>query len=241
MPRVPKWLGDAVDVVFSNFLHPVTVVETEYIHPELRRISFAGNFRSIDFKPAQAVAFRVTDTHYRNYTPMSFDQESGRCSVYFYLHGNGPGSHFARRLQPGDQVKMLEPRGKALYRVGSKYHFFFGDETALGLFNSLTQAVHANSQEYFGVLELREACATLPDKTGIMLDVVPRSDIPAEHAITYINTLHERVWHVWQTATFYLVGNANAIKAFRKALLLKGVAAGNIQAQAYWAEGREGL
>ena len=76
---------------------------------------------------------------------------------------------------------------------------------------------------------------------GLMLDVVPRSDIPAAHAIHYVETLHERVWHVWHTAAFYLAGNAHSIKAFRKTLLDRGVDAKNIIVQPYWAEGKEGL
>lgn len=135
---------------------------------------------------------------------------------------------------------MDQLHGRSLYRADSKYHFFFGDETSLGLFSCLTHEIHANSQEYFGVLELREACTELPEQAGLMLDVVPRSDIPAAHAIHYVETLHERVWHVWHTATFYLMGNAHSIKAFRKALLDRGVDAKNIIVRSYLAEGSEG-
>lgn len=230
-----------MDAVFSHYVHAVTVAETEYIHPDLRRVCFTGDFQRIDFKVTQAVAFRVTDTHYRNYTPVTFDAVNGQCSVYFYLHAGGPGSRFARQLQVGDTVKMVEPRGRSLYRADSKYHFFFGDETSLGLFSSLTHEVHANNQEYFGVLELRDTCSALPEQAGLMLDIVPRSEIPAANAIHYIDTLHERVWQVWHTAVFYLTGNAHSIKAFRKALLGRGVAEKNIVVQPYWAEGKEGL
>ncbi|MCD9016534.1 SIP domain-containing protein [Parachryseolinea silvisoli] len=139
----------------------------------------------------------------------------------------------------GDTMNDLLSR--SLYRADSKYHFFFGDETSLRLFSSLTRKIHANSQEYFGVLELREACTELPEQAGLMLDVVPRSNIPAAHAIHYVETLHERVWHVWHTAAFYLAGNTHSIKAFRKALLDMGVDAKNIIVQPYWAEGKEGL
>ena len=129
----------------------------------------------------------------------------------------------------GDTIDALH--GNALYRADSKYHFFFGDETSLRLFSSLTHEIHANNQEYFGVLELHNACTELPEQAGLMLDVVPRSNIPAAHAIHYIETLHERVWRVWRTAAFYLTGNEQSIKAFRKALLDRGVDAKNIIVQ----------
>jgi hypothetical protein len=136
-------------------------------------------------------------------------------------------------------AKVLGEIG-SLYRANSKYHFFFGDETSLATFSSLTYAIHANNQEYFGVLELPDACTALPEQLGLMLDIVPPSDIPAANAIEYIDTLHERVWHVWRTAIFYLMGDARVIQAFRQGLLARGVAEQNIVVQPHWGEDAEG-
>jgi NADPH-dependent ferric siderophore reductase len=129
----------------------------------------------------------------------------------------------------------------SLYRADSKYHFFFGDETSLTIFSSLTHEIHANNQEYFGVLELPDACTALPEQAGLMLDIVPPSDTPAANAIYYIDTLHERVWHVWRTAVFYLTGDTPAVQAFHRALLERGVAEKNIIVQSYWSWDADGL
>jgi NADPH-dependent ferric siderophore reductase len=237
-----KWMGNVVETVFKRFIHDVTVTEVEYIHANLKRVTFTGDFSTVDFKLTQAVAFRVDDIHYRNYTPNFFDSEAGICSVCFFLHGNGPGSAFASRLNVGDKLKMMGPRGKSLYDEGSKYHFFFGDETSLGLFNSLKNAIHANQQEYLGVLTLHPDLFALPDKLDLMLDVVPKDKaMPYEHSAAYVSGLHGKLWEVWQAGIFYLTGNAHAIKGIRKILLNKGVPSRNIRAQAFWAEGKEGL
>jgi NADPH-dependent ferric siderophore reductase len=242
MPHMPKWMGNVVETVFKKFIHDVTVAEIEYIHPNLKRVTFTGDFSTVDFKLTQAVAFRVDDIHYRNYTPNFFDSETGICSVCFYLHGNGPGSAFASRLTVGDKLKMMGPRGRSLYDEGSKYHFFFGDETSLGLFNSLKSVIHANQQEYLGVLTLHPDLFALPDKLDLMLDVVPKdSAMPYEHSAAYVNSLQGKLWDVWQASIFYLTGNANAIKGVRKILLNKGVSPRNIRVQAFWAEGKQGL
>lgn len=242
MPHMPKWMGNVVETVFKRFIHDVAVAEVEYIHPNLKRVTFTGDFSTVDFKLTQAVAFRVDDIHYRNYTPNFFDSEAGICSVCFYLHGNGPGSTFASRLSVGDKLKMMGPRGKSLYDEGSKYHFFFGDETSLGLFNSLKRVIHANQQEYLGVLTLHPDLFALPDKLDLMLDVVPKDKaMPYEHSAAYVNSLQGKLWDVWQASIFYLTGNANAIKGVRKILLNKGVSPRNIRVQAFWAEGKQGL
>lgn len=136
--------------------------------------------------------------------------------------------------------KVLGETG-SLYRADSKYHFFFGDETSLTIFSNLTQKIHANNQEYFGVLELPDTCTILPEQAGLMLDIVSPSDPPAANAIYYIDTLHERVWYVWRTAVFYLTGDACVVQAFREALLARGVAEKNIISQPYWDEDVEGL
>jgi NADPH-dependent ferric siderophore reductase len=242
MPHMPKWMGNVVETVFKRFIHDVTVSDVTYIHSNLKKVTFTGDFSTIDFKLTQAVAFRVDDIHYRNYTPNFFDSEAGICSVCFYLHGNGPGSTFASRLRVGDKLKMIGPRGKSLYEAESKYHFFFGDETSLGLFNSLKTEIHANQQEYLGVLTLHPDLFDLPDKLDLMLDVVPKdAAMPYEHSAAYLNDLQGKLWDVWRVSTFYLTGNANAIKGVRKVLLTKGVPPRNIRAQAFWAEGRQGL
>ena len=239
---MPKWIGNAVETVFKRFIHDVTVTEVDYIHPNLKKITFHGDFTDVSFRLTQAVAFRVDDVHYRNYTPAFFDGDQGLCTIYFYLHGNGPGSRFSSRLQIGDKLKMIGPRGKSLYEPESKYHFFYGDETSIGVFNSLREIIHTRQQEYLGLLAFTEELRELPDKLDLMLDVVSTGSAePYDNSVLYLDGLQGKLWEVWRKGTFYLTGNATAIKKVRQVLLTKGVAPDKIRAQAYWVEGKQGL
>lgn len=244
MPKVPEWLGNTFDAVFSRMMHTVTVTGTEFPAQALKKIRFEGDFNRLKYSPGHAIAFRVDHTNYRNYTPSYFDAEKGICDVLFYLHNRGPGSRFAQNLQTGDTIRMIEPRGKTMYDETNKYHFFFGDETSLGLFNDLKNRINANNQNYLGILELDKSYQSLPEKLGLSLDVVSKAtrQAPAAEAIDcLLNEFPEDIMELWTDAVFYLTGNAQSIQAFRKALLEKGIKSRNIRTQAYWAEGKTGL
>lgn len=241
MPQIPKWIGDAVETVFSSKIPLVTITETSYIHQQLKKIRFEGNFDQLSFRTGQPVAIRVDDRNYRNYTPSFFDKTRGICEILFHLHGNGPGSTMAAALNEGDTLRMSTPRGKYLYQPQSNYHFFFGDETTLGLFKSLKDMINQEEQNYIGVLELCEPMMDVPDKLGLMVDCVPKTGRHAEQAIKYLNELDDVLWNLWKNGSFYLMGNASSIQNFRKALILKGVGSSQIITQPYWAEGKIGL
>lgn len=241
MPQMPKWIGDAVETIFGAKMPLVTITETAYIHQHLKRIRFEGNFDNISFRTGQPVAIRIDDRNYRNYTPSFFDKAKGICEILFHLHGKGPGSEMADQLHKGDTLRMTTPRGRNLYQPDSSYHFFFGDESTLGLFKNLKDKINEEEQNYIGVLELGEEMMDVPDKLGLMVDCVPRTDKQAELAVQYLRELDDVLWNLWKGGTFYLAGNARSIQEFRRALILKGVSSTQIIIQPYWVEGKVGL
>ena len=241
MPKLPKWIGDFMESSFVNKFCNVRVIYTEYLNVNIKRIRFEGDFSNIKFREGQAIIFRINDNEFRNYTPSLFDAEAGICEVLFHLHGNGPGSNFIDALKFGDQLSMGMPRGFSILRQTSKYHFFFGDETTIGLFKSLKDAIDVEEQNYIGVLEMDKDLEAIPEKLGLMLDVVPKSLSPAETAIKFLNELDESLWNLWKTGSFYLMGNAHSIQNFRKALRIRGIANAQIVTQPFWVEGKSGL
>lgn len=241
MPQVSKWIGDTTEIIFGSRIRTVTVSNTEYLNNQLKKICFEGDFRNIEYHIGYAVCFRVDDYSYRNYTPVYFNKAAGICEVLFHLHGKGPGSEFASRLREGDRVKMVIPRGKKMYRPESKYHFFFGDETTLGLFKGLKDIINDRDQNYIGVLELQNDFIEIPERLGLMTDTVQKSAAYAGDAIRFLNELDEVLWALWKDGTFYLTGNAASIQHFRKALKVRGINNRNIITQVYWAEGKRGL
>ncbi len=241
MPKVPKWVADALESVFSGFNRKVKIENISYLHPFIKVIKFSGDLSGIKFKPGQAISIRVDETNFRNYTPSYWDSETGEFEVIFHLHGNGPGSNYIDRLKLNDIVNIGLPRGLDLYKNEFDYHFFFGDETTIGLFKSLKQVIEENGQNYIGILELNEDTMHYELKTRYGLDIVSSSINKAQNAISFLQDLPDRVWKLWQNGSFYLMGNGRSIQNFRKALKEKGVNSRNIRTQPYWVEGKIGL
>lgn len=242
MGRLPKWLGNTLESVFSQVNHSVAVAETVFIAEKLKLVTFIGNLSKVDFTPGQKLAFLIQNNEYRRYTPAAFDREQGTCQVLFYLHDKGPGSKWAENLQKGEEVKLSSPGDGIKYDKNSGLHFFFGDESALGLFNCLKKTVELNDKEYFGVLELSDENYLWPDKLHLLVESVPPSESdPAANAITWMENMHPACWNTWQKATFYLAGSGASIQNFKKYLQRKGVQSRQIRTTVYWSEGKSGL
>jgi NADPH-dependent ferric siderophore reductase len=241
MPRVPKWVADAMESVLSSQIRKVVVSEIISLNPYLRKVTFKGNFTNVKFKTGQAIAMRVDETNYRNYTPSLWNSENGTFQVIFHLHGNGPGSKYISSLHLDEVVTIVLPRGFDLYKAEQKYHFFFGDETSIGLFESLQHLIEKNGQEYIGILELNEDTLNSSIHTNSGLELVPSSIEKAQNAISILEKLPGRIWELWKDGAFYLMGNGRSIQRFRNALKDKGVNSRNIKTQPYWVEGKIGL
>jgi NADPH-dependent ferric siderophore reductase len=241
MARVPEWVANAMESIFSGQIRKVVVSEITYENPYISKLTFKGSFENIKFKAGQAISIRVNETNFRNYTPSYWDSENGVFQVIFHLHGGGPGSNYISQLQVNDTVTIVLPRGFDIYRAEHKYHFLFGDETSIGLFESLQRLIEENDQEYIGVLELNRETLNFAAKGSLGLEVVNSSVDKAQKAIAFLDKIPERVWELWKDGAFYLMGNGRSIQKFRNALRDRGVKVRNIKTQPYWVEGKCGL
>lgn len=254
MPTMPKWMGDAFESLLSGVFLYVTVTEVTMLSAAVKRVRFQGDLSKVNFVPGHAVAFRVSDRDHRNYTPSFFDSKTGVCEILFHLHGNGPGSEFAGNMKVGDQMKMVPPRGKKLYtgKEGTGVnsgeagpdlvtHFFFGDETSLGLFASLAQEIVAHGERYTGIMELDEANKPACEKLGLAVHTVHKSALaPGRDASALLLSLLSEPGLLANNCCFYLIGNGHAIQAFRKTLKSLPVSPA-FKTQTYWMEGKKGL
>lgn len=241
MPAIPKIIGDFMELAFKSKICKVDVSDTEMISTTLKKVIFKGVFPKVKFKIGQAIVIRIDDTNYRNYTPSKWDSNAGTFEVIFHIHGYGPGSQFIANLKPNDVVTVGLPRGFDIYKAEAKYHFFFGDETCISVFKSLKDKINSDQNNYLGILELDASAMEIPKVIHLMVDTVPKTTNKAATAISLLNTLDHKIWELWQSGYFYLMGNAKSIQAFRKVLKAKGIANKNIYTQAYWAEGKIGL
>ena len=242
MPRVPKWLGDALESVLASKYLTVNVASITLLTDTICWLKLSGDFVGVDFQPGYAVDFRVNDNDFRHYTPSAFDAGAGTCEILIHLHGKGPGSAFVSRLKAGETLKMVIPRGRKLYDRDHQFHFFFGDETALGLFKLFSEEIHALNQHYTGVMEMSEENQGLAERFGMKLKTVLKSpDHPGRYAAASLHAFKTDDPHIFKQGIFYLIGNAASIQHFKRTLRHMGVAIKNIKTQAYWVEGKAGL
>lgn len=241
MNSMPKIIGDFMELAFSSKICKVKVEAVQMLSENIKMIKFKGHFPHIKFKIGQAVIIRIDDTNYRNYTPSKWNSKEGWFEVIFHIHKKGPGSHFIENLKPDHQVTVGMPRGFEFFKIEEKYHFFYGDETCISVFQSFKDEINKNENNYLGILELDPDSMKVPDKLGLSVDIVSKSTHKAEFAIALFNKLNSKIWDLWQHGHFYLMGNAKSIQAFRKVLIEKGIPNKKIYTQAYWAEGKIGL
>jgi len=241
MPKIPAWLADTMERFLGDKIFPVDVVQTRMLNDHLKSVTFKGDFSEANFVPGNEVLFRINRNEYRHYTLTEFDAERQTCKIVFYLNGKGPGNQWVLNLKRGDQLKLLVDQAKVQYKTDANQHFFFGDETSIGLYDWFGRIALNNDQEYFGILELKEENFSVLDEVKLRIDAVI-SDLtaPARNAIQWMENMHPKCWEMWEGATFYLTGRAKSIQSFKKYLRERGVSPKQIQSMPYWEYGRAG-
>ncbi len=244
MPKVPKWMANAMESLFSGSYHPVRVTAIEDLADGLRKVRFEGDFSKSkkEFIPGNVIEFRISDTEFRHYTPSYFDQRAGICEVWFYLHDKGPGSKWVKSLKPGHELKLLGPGGKIKYDAAALHHIAFGDETSLGLFDCLSAEAKKQGHSFLGIAELDDAnrpWSKLPG--GDVVSVSKSDDAKGISAIARLDKWLQNQPVSREATAFYLTGNARSIVAVKKYLLDKGFKNAQVQTEPYWSEGKRGL
>lgn len=237
MPTVPAFIASRAEKWFGK---PARVAKVEPLGSDLRRVVFEGpQLRHSSWRPGEAVEFRVSSTALRHYTPTSWDNERGHFEVIFYLNGYGPGSTWAEKLTVGEQVFVLGP-GEPVRICDARRQVFLGDETTIGLFMAMNNAVKSgsggNNASAHVVIEATENAAErlavfMPEFTvlrrsgarGNVLDSWASENVKPDDAV-------------------YLVGHAQTIQRLRKQVVdSRGVSRSLVRTRAYWADGKEGL
>ncbi|MDR7129564.1 NADPH-dependent ferric siderophore reductase [Algoriphagus sp. 4150] len=244
MPKVPKWMADAMQSLFSGMYHPVQVTATEELEERLRRVRFEGDFSGSKraFVPGNVIEFRVSDTEFRHYTPSYFDPKAGVCEVLFYLHGKGPGSKWVADLKVGETLNLLGPGGKIGYNASSQNHIAFGDETSLGSFACIEAEAKQQRHSFYSIAELDKENKHWPKALQLETTVVEKDkEMKAIETIRYLDGYLANYSREKASTTFYLTGNAKSISGVKKFLISRGFESKQIRTEPYWSEGKTGL
>jgi hypothetical protein len=232
---IPKWIGN----LFGELLRPnLTVLETSYISPQIKKIRFAGDISAMNFQIGYANVFRVSETEYRNYTVSFYDKKKGIIDIIFHIHDNGAGSRYIDGLHVGANLYSSGPRGRKLYDPLVKQYYIFGDESSLGLACSFLPLLIRNQHRFQFCFELNEENKDVPRLLGLKnCTIFPKTGLfKTETSIKQLPVLKTSDWI---NARFVLTGNAKSVQVFRNTL--RRNTARNIVSQGYWLEGKRGL
>lgn len=238
MPKAPKWINDTVESLLSARMPLMKVVETVYVNPYIKKISLKGDVKGMHFPIGYAVAVRVSDTEYRNYTAV-YNEPKGIVEMIIHLHGAAPGNLYMDNLAIGDEFRLIPPRGKKMYNKEVKQQYFFGDESSLTLACSFQNELKKNKHQFHFYFELDPANKNIPALVGLDNYTV----VPKRETFSYVNRVGDLPLFQtagWQESNFIITGNAKSVQTIRKALKQHPVS-GSIMVQAYWAEGKTGL
>jgi NADPH-dependent ferric siderophore reductase len=232
MPEMPAFLANVME---PRFARPAQVTDVVELAPELRRVRLEGPaLRGVSFRPGQEVEFRVSERHFRHYTPAVFDAEAGALEIVFYLHGGGPGSRWAEGLRHDQRVGVLGPGGGLSLRAARR-HVLLGDETALGLFACLAAAA---PRRCTGAVEVRPGGRSWPFMAGLEFPGVERTGGRGDALLGWLDgsglTPDDYT-------CFYLAGHAGTLVRVRERLLRAGWSRRSVRTKAYWADGKRGL
>ena len=161
-----------------------------------------------------------------------------RCSVLPAWHGAG------KRLGSNSEKRRWAEvigagRAKLKFDINANDHFVFGDETSLGLMQSMYRAAEAQDTTCECLVELDSNHIAWTDLVDIPIHPVAKS--PKGKAVTALPEVDCFLQRSDRHKTaFYLTGNAKSIQVIRKHLVNSGITASQIQSDPYWVEGKTG-
>lgn len=212
-----------------------TITRAEEIGRHFRRLVLSGPaLRGVSWTPGDKLQVFLPEVGTRTYTPLRWDSSAGETELLAYLHGDGPGTQWARTVNPGAAIQVFGPRG-SLAVGGASPAVVFGDETSVAL-------AQANGMPGRTVLEVTD-----PGETQAALDALRFSGatlVARQANEAHREALVDAVGQMLQAhpgAPLVLSGRAAAIQGVRQGLKARGVSLGTVKAKAYWAPGKVGL
>ncbi len=205
------------------------VSRVERLAPELYRVVIRADFEGVHSQVGDKIKVDVGGGM-RSYTPSRFSAHGLEFIVQ--AHATSAGSTWVRALSPGDEIRFFGPvRNFDLSLPNASERItFFGDGTAVGLFERFREA---NPQrDIRGVIELsREDGDSLRGATFLGAEVVCRES--EEYGDALLNNARSKDWR--SAALVFAVGEAESVKRLRDFFLTEaGFSRHQLRLKPYW-------
>ncbi|MEU2335174.1 siderophore-interacting protein [Streptomyces sp. NPDC006654] len=211
-----------------------TVTETERITASMRRLRIDGDrLAGLDVRPGQQVRVLVAGLTLRTYSVWRYDP-SGVVELCVLDHPEGgPGAHWGRTVEPGEQVRLRGPEGTFTLRPDAAHHVFVGDETASVAFGAMLAALPPQA-EVSGCVETRTAADRLPLPRADRLDWTLRGGTSLPEAVRRLAPEPGGV--------AYVAGEARDVQAVRRVLVQEaGWDRRAVLTKPFWTPGKKGM
>ncbi|MBY0289999.1 MAG: ATP-binding cassette domain-containing protein [Mycobacteriaceae bacterium] len=230
---------------FGGRDHRATVTEVVRVAPHFVRITMSSPtiFQDVVVEPTAFLRFWFPDPEgsdsefQRIYTLVWTEPESGRFAVDMVLHEpSGPASHWAASAEPGMTLPVvaLGSKGFAVPEELPAGYLLIGDSASIPAINSILAALpgDVDVEVYLERHSPDDELIPINDHPRRALHWVDRTDELALAA-----AIEDRDWSNWSA---WAGPEAGSLKHVRKRLRdVFGFPKSDLQAQAYWTQGRE--
>lgn len=236
-----KRSGLLESAILRLFTRNAQVLDITDIGNAFRMITLGGEaLRHTEWTPGDKMQIQLGGWQQRTYTPIDWDNETGRTRILIYLHADGPGTEWARALRKGDSCMVFGPRRSVRLTRSPAPVILFGDETSLGLAAALAAQVAPSALQM--LLEVSNLADVMP--------VIGQLQLTNAHGcirqendghLAELETQLSGLLQAHPTAAIVLSGKASSIQRMSRVLRQHDIRAGQRQSKAYWATGKSGL
>lgn len=227
MFQISKRLTNSTD---HRLLQDAVVINSEMIAGEFKLVSFKSDITATPLTSGQELLVYTGEHYIMGHILSAVGKIQQLCCALFYGNDQVIDQDLIPALMPGDHFQFSVKQQRLAYNAQATHHFFFGDETSIGLFNAYKETALQSNHEYFGVLELNPDNDHVLSMLKLLVDSVPpMKEQPAQNAIQWMEDMHPHCWTAWQNATFYLAGRAELTRPFFEYLQQKNVSPRQIQ------------
>jgi ferric-chelate reductase (NADPH) len=231
-----------LSVVGPSILPKAKVVSNDAIGSNFRMIKFESeSLRNSVWSPGSKVQINTGNWNMRTYTPISIDQKNGQMKILVYLTGTGPGSEWAKSLQPGQLTNFKGPDGMVNLSKSSDRVVLFGDETSFGLAAGIKSVLGPEAVIDF----IFEVSSPEGSKIALVeLNLSNAKTFPKRSGAGVVPALSEAILQLHRASNgiqFILSGRAQSIQMVRTTLQGAGLNGSQMLVKVYWSQGKAGL